>query len=198
MRAEAQLPTPRMATRTLPTATHLPKLFRAGVIPGPYPEEPPSHPPRRERPCQVELEPPGPRPGRPKTGLFLLGESPNEVDQAPPIVVGEVLPRRHGTPAVGDLPVELPVRLLLDVRRGPVGRLHRKRRTRGPVAKALEAVTRDTVGLEQLPGIGHDLVRLGHRTLHFLRVGGGVPLSLSPSPGRGQSKGDHGSTHDDP
>src|SRR5262245_62445771 len=89
--------------------------------------------------------------GRGTRRWYLLLESPDVVDDLPAVLLGQVLPRRHGAAAVGDLPEQLAVSLALDLGRGPVGRLGRRQRRRGhAVALARGAVARDAVGLDEL------------------------------------------------
>ena len=56
----------------------------------------------------------------------------NIADQRPAVLLGEMLPRGHGAAAIGDLPEQLAVALVLHALRGPVGRLRVERDGRGP------------------------------------------------------------------
>src|SRR5262245_37979161 len=92
-----------------------------------------------------------------ESGSSLL-EGVDVPDQRPAIVVGQVLPRGHGPAPGGDLPEELPVRLVLDRLRGPVGRLRSERRRRRAIALALGAVAGNAVDLGHLRPLLEDLL----------------------------------------
>src|SRR5687768_17411179 len=88
-----------------------------------------------------------------------------------------MLPRRHGTTAVGDLPEQLAVRLLLDLGGGPVGGLRRwQRGGGGAVTLAGGAVARRAIRLRRFLGVADAL----HRILLGLLGRGSDPLALRP------------------
>src|SRR4030095_4103718 len=68
-------------------------------------------------------------PGRVDAALLVL-QRPDVVDDLPAVLIGQVLPRRHGPPAVADLPEQIAVALRRALGRGPVRGL-RRRHTRG-------------------------------------------------------------------
>src|SRR4030095_8559391 len=115
-------------------------------------------------------------PGRVDAALLLL-QRPDVVDDLPAVLVGQVLPRRHGTPAVADLPEQLAVALGRDLGRGPVRGLRRRQRGGGgTVTLAVRAVTGHAIRLDVLLGVADTL----HRILRGLRLGRRLPLSLRP------------------
>src|SRR5262249_15702934 len=99
-----------------------------------------------------------------EAGAALL-ERVDVADQCPAIVLGEVLPGGHRAPAVGDLPEQLAVRLILHSRRGPVGRLRIQRDRRGAIALSLGPVARRAVDLGQLRALLDDLLVVRQRVL---------------------------------
>src|SRR5262245_54973688 len=83
---------------------------------------------------------------------LLLLEGADVVDDLPALLLREMLPRRHGSSPVRDLPEDLAVGLFLDLVRGPVGRLGRQRGRGRAIALVAGPVARDAVLVDHLLG----------------------------------------------
>src|SRR5258705_9245753 len=126
----------------------------------------------------------------------LPGERADVSDEGPAVVLGEVPPRGHGSPPGGDLPEDLPVRLVLHPLRRPVRRLGVQRDGGGPIALPQGAVARHAVDLGDLLALLDRLLVGGQRILLRLlgvgcdprpRLGG----HLDRAAARGEDQHDH-------
>src|SRR3990167_3091421 len=98
---------------------------------------------------------------------LLLRQRADEVHQLPPLLLGQMLPGRHGAATVRDLPEDLPVRLLLDGVDRPVRGLGRwQRRRRRAVALPASTVAGAAVRFDGFLRVADAL----DGVLHLIRV----------------------------